>query len=91
MYMSRILTSVLTIVVSLYFSCSSYAQLANLSTHLVVKDSIVSKYNRGDFSGVYDLSDTAFRKFNEEQLHRVFEKSKSVGVYRFYTANRRPW
>lgn len=45
------------------FNISIKAQVADLSTYMKVKDSIISKFNRGDFNGIYDLSDSSFRKY----------------------------
>jgi hypothetical protein len=39
----------------------AHAQLADLKTHNIVKDSIVSKYNRQDFKGIYEMADTGFK------------------------------
>lgn len=38
------------------------AQVADLKTHVAMKDSIISKFNRKDFQGIYSMSDTIFRK-----------------------------
>ena len=42
-------------------SLNAKAQLADLKTHDIVKDSIVSRYNRQDYRGIYDLADSSFK------------------------------
>ncbi len=37
------------------------AQIADIKTHNIVKDSIVAKFNRNDFKGIYALADTSFK------------------------------
>jgi CubicO group peptidase (beta-lactamase class C family) len=50
------------------------AQVANLASHIVLKDSIVSKYNRGDFKGVYGLASDAFKLYEKESNFIEFLK-----------------
>jgi CubicO group peptidase (beta-lactamase class C family) len=54
------------IIACIQLSFSLSAQVADLTAHIVLKDSIISKYNRGDFKGVYELSSDAFRKYEKE-------------------------
>lgn len=53
------------------------AQVADLASHVVLKDSIVSKFNRGDFLGVYELSSEAFRKYEQKNNFINFLKNVS--------------
>src|SRR5688572_20985337 len=43
-----------------------HSQHADLQSHILLKDSIVSKFNRGDFKGIYELSSPNFRKYESE-------------------------
>jgi CubicO group peptidase (beta-lactamase class C family) len=36
-------------------------QITDLKTHNIVKDSIVAKFNRQDFKGIYEMADTGFK------------------------------
>lgn len=48
---------------------SIQAQVADLRSHTTVKDSIIARFNRGDFEGVYALSGEGFRMWEEENKY----------------------
>jgi CubicO group peptidase (beta-lactamase class C family) len=66
----------------LHFTFFLEAQVADLASHVLVKDSIVSKFNRDDFKGIYELSDDAFRKYEKESDFIAFLKNvKQAGPF----------
>ncbi|HYF32166.1 MAG TPA: serine hydrolase domain-containing protein [Chitinophagaceae bacterium] len=50
------------------------AQVADLAAHVRLKDSIVSRYNRGDFKGIYEFAGNDFRAEIKEQDFIAFMK-----------------
>jgi CubicO group peptidase (beta-lactamase class C family) len=60
------------------FCFSAKGQIADLSIHMVIKDSIISKFNRGDFDEIYDLSDSSFRKYESRNNFVDFLKKVNL-------------
>jgi hypothetical protein len=61
----------------LIFGSKAHGQ-ADLNTHNVVKDSIVAKYNRQDFKGIYAMSKKGFKADVSENDLTAFLKSFSI-------------
>lgn len=51
------------------------AQVGDLRSHILVKDSIIARYNRGDFEGVYALSNEKFRIYGTKNSFIDFLKN----------------
>ncbi|AXY78198.1 serine hydrolase [Paraflavitalea soli] len=46
----------------------------------IVKDSIITKFNRGDFKGIYAMADTGFKAaFREEQIVGILNSAGTLG------------
>lgn len=72
-----------SIAVGLFFCAPLYAQNADLQSRIALKDSVVARYNRGDFHGVYSLSSESFRRYETEDqfisfLKRVYQAGPVV-------------
>jgi D-alanyl-D-alanine-carboxypeptidase/D-alanyl-D-alanine-endopeptidase len=66
--------SSLIIFILVCFVISTKAQVADLITHIRIKDSIISKFNRGDFNEIYEMADSSFRKFESREKFIEFLK-----------------
>lgn len=53
-------------------------QTTDLKTHNIVKDSIVAKFNRQDFKGIYDMADSSFKAAVSEKDLVEFLKSYAI-------------
>ena len=59
---------ILFLFLSLY-AITVEGQTADLKAHNIVKDSIVAKFNRQDFKGIYDMADPSFKAgFSEKDI-----------------------
>lgn len=60
--------------------CQAQVSAPDLTSYNEVKDSIVAKYNRQDFRGIYFMSDTSFsKKISEQQLVEFLKNNFSTG------------
>ena len=63
----------------LLFTTAVKAQ-SGLTLYNTVKDSIVSKFNRGDFKGIYAMTDSGFKTaFSENQIVVLLSSAGSMG------------
>ena len=55
-------------------------QMTDLKTHNIVKDSIVAKFNRQDFKGIYEMADTSFKMaFSKNDIVAFLKTFYSLG------------
>ncbi|MGA0555742.1 serine hydrolase domain-containing protein [Larkinella sp. VNQ87] len=61
------------------FALSATAQI-NQVAHALVRDSIIARFNRNDFKGIYQLADTAFTKsISESRLVNYLKANRNSG------------
>ncbi len=66
---------------NLFFIANIYAQIADINTHNIVKDSFVAKMNRQDFKGIYEMADQNFKSsFSEEQMVSFLSNYATLGT-----------
>jgi len=64
----------------LFLTIKSQAQIADLVTHDIVKDSIIARFNRTDFKGIYTLADSSFKAgISENDLVEFLKNFISLG------------
>ena len=71
--MKKLITFLITV-----SSLNAQAQLVNLKTHDIVKDSIVSRFNRQDFKGIYKMAGKGFKAAVSEKDMIAFLQNYSV-------------
>lgn len=81
-YSGRLLVKpfTLTLLLGMLLAVRARAQSGPLTAHLEVKDSIVARFNRGDFKGIYAQADTAFSNhITQDQLTGFLKSQQNHG------------
>ena len=65
------------LIIGFLFSTNVFAQIADLSTHNEVKDSIVARFNRNDFNSIYQFADTSSFHRSERDFTKFLRNRKN--------------